>query len=333
MPGLAKLAAVFLMAAAFPLWAPPVQGPDSPRDQTPIRVTVQRVNVGVVVTDLNGHFVGQLKREDFHVLDDGIEQPLANFSTVEEPAQVLLLIEAGPAVYLLEESHLRAAYTFLNGLAAGDSIALVKYSEAPQPILDFTTDKQAALQGLDQLQFNLGFGSLNLSSSLDKVLQWIATATGKKTVILLSTGVDTSAPGESVRLLRRLSSGDVRTFAVSLAAGLQAAPAGKKNQTRQPPPDPHGKLFEEAGQLLKQIAAVSGGRAYFPQSLQEFEGVYAEIAQLVRHEYSLAIIPQVQDGKFHAVSVRVGQPGAGTGKDGYRVSHRQGYLAPAARRP
>jgi len=48
---------------------------------------------------------------------------------------------------------------------------VVKYAEAPQAILDFTADKQAAAAALEQLSFNLGFGSLNLSSSVSKVLE------------------------------------------------------------------------------------------------------------------------------------------------------------------
>jgi VWFA-related protein len=336
MPLFRQLAALLLMSGLILRSAVLARGPDSQNEQRPIRINVERVNVGVVVTDSSGQFVDQLKREDFRVLDNGVEQGLTNFTAVDEPTQVLLLIEAGPAVYLLEESHLRAAYRLLNGLPAGDRIALLKYTEAPQPILDFTTDKQAALAGLDQVQFNLGFGSLNLSLSLRKVLEWVAAAGGKKTLILLSTGVDTSPPEEQVQLLRRLSSGDVRMFAVSLAAGLQAIPPRRNKKGGQAAPNPSEKQFEEANQLLKEIALAGGGRAYFPRSLNEFEAAYAEIAQLIRHEYSLAFVPPARDGKFHSISVQVsanGKVDASNGKSLYRLSHRQGYLAPATEQP
>src|SRR6267154_6115723 len=108
-----------------------------------IRVQVDRVNVGMIVTDHSGHFVEGLRREDFHLYDNGVEQPLTGFAAIEEPAQVLLLIEAGPAVHLLGNNHVRASDTLLNGLSAGDCVAIMKYAEAPQAILDFTPDKQA----------------------------------------------------------------------------------------------------------------------------------------------------------------------------------------------
>ncbi|HZV60257.1 MAG TPA: hypothetical protein VFF42_07940, partial [Candidatus Eremiobacteraceae bacterium] len=74
----------------------------------PIRVTVDRVSVGVLVTDPSGKFAEGLRRNNFHIFDNGVEQPITDFLDVEEPAQALVLIEAGPAVYLLEGSHLRA---------------------------------------------------------------------------------------------------------------------------------------------------------------------------------------------------------------------------------
>src|SRR5712664_4205995 len=90
-----------------------------------IRVKVDRVNVGVIVTDHRGHFVEGLRREDFHLYDNGMEQPLTGFAAIEEPAQVLLLIEAGPAVYLLEGGHLQAAVALLDGLSNDDRVAVV----------------------------------------------------------------------------------------------------------------------------------------------------------------------------------------------------------------
>src|SRR6266850_1733938 len=303
-----------------------------PTQDQGIHVSVDRVNVGVIVTDSRGNFVGGLRREDFHLFDNAIEQPISDFAAIEEPAQVLLLIEAGPAVYLLEGGHLRAAHSLLNGLSSGDRVAVVKYAESPTALLDFTTDKQAAVAALGQLGFNLGFGSLNLSASISKVLEWLGNTQGKKTIVLLSTGVDTSPMNESALVIQQLKISDVRLLAVSLAGSLQnPQPVGKRKS-------PAANLsqsaveFERANQLLKRIAEATGGRAYFPVTENEFHSAYAEIAQLVRHEYSLAFAPPVWDGTVHFIQVRVNSAqntvpnSAGAS---YRIDHRQAYLAPA----
>ena len=297
-----------------------------------IHVGVDRVNVGVIVTDSRGNFVEGLRREDFHLFDNVVEQPISDFAAIEEPAQVLLLIEAGPAVYLLEGGHLQAAHSLLSGLSSGDRIAVVKYAESPTALLDFTADKQAAAAALEQLRFNLGFGSLNLSASVSKVLEWLGNAKGKKTVVLLSTGVDTSSMNESALLLQQLKISDVRLLAVSLMGDLQnPQPSGKKKLPATNPAQ-SAVEFERANRLLKHMAESTGGRAYFPATEKEFNSAYAEIAQLVRHEYSLAFAPPARDGAVHFIQVRVCTPHSATplAVSG-RIDHRQAYLAPAPR--
>jgi VWFA-related protein len=296
-----------------------------------IRRSVNRVDVGVIVTDSHGQFVEDLHREDFSVLDNGAMQPVTDFAAIEEPAQVLLLIEAGPAVYLLEGSHLQAAYALLNGLSANDRVAVVKYAEAPQAITDFSADKGIASAALEDLRFNLGFGSLNLSSSLATVLEWLTKLQGKKTVVLLSTGVDTSPSDKVQFLLQSLRLGDVRVLAVSLAGELRnPQPSGKKKKSSADKPTEASLQFDRADQLLKEIAEAAGGRAYFPRSAAEFSAAYTEIAQLVRHEYSLAFAPPARDNTIHTIEVRVrAQNSTGPVLPIYRVDHRRAYLAPA----
>jgi len=314
----------------------PVSNAPASRAQEPqespqaIRVRVDRVNVGVIVTDSSGRFVESLRRENFHVFDNGAEQPLTDFAAVEEPAQVLLLLESGPAVYLLQGGHLQAANALFQGLSPDDRVAIVRYAEAPQAVLEFTTDKQAAAEALEQVPFNLGFGSLNLSSSLAKMLDWEASVEGKKTIVLLSTGVDTSPANEAGRVVQRLKLGDVRVLSVSLAMGLQNPAPGNKKKPTTAKSAQMAQDFEQAAQLLKLIAEASGGRAYFPASTKEFHDVFAEIAQLVRHEYSLGYAPPTQDGMVHSIEVRVDAAGNSQRSDAppYRTDYRRAYLAP-----
>jgi Ca-activated chloride channel family protein len=328
------LLAAFLFPATLHVcsFAGAQENPQQPK-QT-IRVSVDRVDVGVIVTDARGHFVEGLGREEFHVFDNGIEQPLTSFATIEEPAEVLLLIEAGPAVYLLESSHVWAANSLLNGLSGDDRVAVVKYADSPTALLDFTADKQAALAAFGQLHFNLGFASLNLSSSVSKVLESLTSIQGKKTIVLLSTGVDTSTPDESDLAMQQLKVSDVRLLAVSLTGSLQDHQPASKKKSFTSNSNKTVQQFEQANQLLKQLASATGGRAYFPASTKEFNAMYAEIAQLVRHEYSLAFAPPGLDGNLHSIEVRVSvsQDSAPSAPvTSYHVDHRQAYLARAPR--
>jgi Ca-activated chloride channel family protein len=298
-------------------------------EQTPssIHVDVQRVNVGVVVTDSKGNFVEGLKREDFQILDSGNPQPITDFAPVDSPAQVLLLIEAGPAVYLLQDSHLYVASALLSGLSSGDRVAIAVYNNAPTAVMDYTTDKGAVGAALDTIQFNLGFGNLNLAASLNIVLDWLVRVPGKKSVVLISSGVETSPPQSMKDILGRLETGDVRVFSISMSGPLRNGKKGTKQQIQMTQ-----QAFDQADAWLKALSDASGGRAYFPENAPAFQETYKQIAQLVRHEYSLAFAPPNADGAGHAIDVKVISQGGGETEKNksqeFRVSHRRGYIAP-----
>jgi Ca-activated chloride channel homolog len=288
-----------------------------------IRVDVARVNVGVVVTGDKGKFVEGLPREAFHVFDNGTEQPITEFAPIEEPGQVLLLVEAGPAAYFLQGANLFAAGAMLNGFSAGDRVAVARYTDAPLGIQDFTADKAAAQAALSGIQFNLGFADLNLSSSLSTVLDWLERIPGKKTIVLISTGVDTSPESAAAALQTRLQAGDVRILCVSTSGPLRNGKQGSKVKIQQTQDE-----FAAADRRLQTIASLTGGRVYFPMNAKAFQETYKEVAEIVRHEYSLAFALPAADGALHSIDVRVDRPGVRGKVAAYRVDHRRGYQAP-----
>jgi Ca-activated chloride channel homolog len=296
-----------------------------------IRVDVQRVNVGVIVTDGRGNFVEGLRQEDFQILDNGNPQPITDFANIDTPAQVLVLIEAGPAVYMLQDSHLYVANALLSGLSPDDRAAIAVYNNAATPAMDYTTDKRAVESALGAIQFNLGYGNLNLASSLNTVLDWLARVPGKKSIVLISSGVDTSPQQAMQTVVYRLETEDVRIFSISVSGPLRNGKKGTKQQIRQT-----DQAFAQADAWLKALSEASGGRAYFPENAAAFQETYHQIAQLVRHEYSLAFAPPKADGAIHPIDVKVlsGTSGSGdTGKNKpaeFQVDHRRGYVAPKA---
>jgi Ca-activated chloride channel family protein len=299
------------------------ENPQQPK-QT-IHVSVDRVNVGVIVTDHSGHFVEGLHREDFHVFDNGTEQPLTGFAAIEEPAQVLFLIESGPAVLFLGKNHLHSADSLLKSLAVNDRVAIASYSKEPELLLDFTPDKPAVRLALQNLNFTLGFGALNLTSSLASTIDWLESFRGKKTVVVLSTGVDTSPPERWQAIQQKLRTSDVRILAVSLSGDFRKYPRWRKLSPEERENRAFVKQgFAQADQALRQLSEASGGHVYLPKNEKEFDRSYSEIAQLVRHEYSIAFSPPTSDGQLHTIQVKVKRMWC-------RVDHRRAYLAPGPR--
>jgi Ca-activated chloride channel homolog len=306
------------VAALVLLWPLPAvcQEPTAP-----IRVNVDRVNVGVIVTDSHGNFIEGLRREDFHVYDAGVEQPLTDFAAINEPANVVLLIESGPAVLFLGQNHIRAGQIFLKDISPNDRVAIVTYSKEPRLVQEFA-GKSDAWEALQRLDFMAGFGDLNLTSSLAKTIDWLTPLPGKKTIVLLSTGVDTSSTPTWQDIQRKLEISDIRVLAVCLSGEFRK-PAKVKNLSPQARSDRAfvKQVFSEAAEELRGISQLTGGRAYFPENAKEFDRAYAKIAQLIRHEYSLAFAPTSHDGLVHSIDVKANH-------SSYQVDHRRAYLAP-----
>jgi Ca-activated chloride channel homolog len=309
----------------------------------PLEATTEFVKVDASVLDNRGNFVGGLARSNFRILDNGAEQPIAFFTPVEAPAQILVMIETSPAVYLIHNQHLVAAYALLDGLAADDEVALVTYDQAPREILKFTADKPALLAALGGIQYTIGMGDLNLYDSISGALDRLGPATGKRALVLLTTGLDSSLPARWDALVRRLRSQDVVIFSVGLGGPLRGEKSKKsksrKGSVKSGDPETEGLPesvadagFAKADRALRALATMTGGRAYFPESEKDFVPMYREIATALRHQYLLGIAP-AHDGQFHSLTVEVldakGQPMTLPAKRPVvRVFAREGYLAP-----
>src|SRR5262249_29397324 len=75
------------------------QKQEAPRGKTAIRVSVEQVSVDVTVTDKNGNLIRGLAPENFKLYEDKVEQQITNFSPVDAPITVVLLVEYNNVVY------------------------------------------------------------------------------------------------------------------------------------------------------------------------------------------------------------------------------------------
>ncbi|HEY2109926.1 MAG TPA: VWA domain-containing protein [Candidatus Acidoferrales bacterium] len=306
--------------------------------QAGIQATTEIVKIDASVLDRQNKFVAGLSQNRFRVLDNGIEQPIVFFAPIEAAAQVLVMLETSPAVYLIHAEHLTAAYALLDGLAPDDQVALVSYSQSPQAILSFTSDKPALAAALGQVQYTLGMGNLNFYDSVSTVLDWIAPLHGKKAIVLLTTGLDSSPPERWDALVEKLKKDETVVYAIALGGSLRHPPSAKKKKSKAAPKanetgEPENPVtFAKADAALVSLAKITGGRAYFPESPNDFVTIYSEIASSLRHQYVLGIAPQ-HDGKFHSLSVQILGTNGPSGPEPIKSSEfhifaREGYLAP-----
>jgi Ca-activated chloride channel family protein len=292
-----------------------------------ISVQVDVVTLPVTVTGARGEFVSGLKPGNFRLRVDGVERPIQYFTPDQTPAQVLVLVETGPAVYLLSREHIAAAAALLNGLDAGDGVAVASYSDVLRLLLDFTPDRQQAAGALGTMSYNMGNAQLNFYESLANAVDWVAAKGDKRAIVVLTTGLDSAPAGHWEVLAQKLQHSNVLVLPVALGGEL------RDDKRKGVEPKPGETLsFAESDRALEAIAAETGGFAFFPRSGHDFADAYRRIASLLGHRYSLGFSAQERDGRYHAVQVEIvdDQGRIFNGKDRkpeYRVNTRRGFLS------
>jgi len=325
--------------------APPPPRPTAPPkiEDIPdysIKVNVPLVNVDVLVTTKNGQFVPGLKKDNFRLFEDGSPQQITNFNVSQAPITAVLLLEFASTNYPILRDTLIASYTFANTMKKDDWVAVEYYDMQTHILVDFTQDKKAAFGALNQLRIP-GFAETNEFDALFETLDRLDRVEGKKYVILISTGVDTFSKLTLDKITKKIKdTKDVTIFAVSIGWALREycethGCTGYSHGIASP--HIHTIDYLQADNELKNFAAMTGGRAYFPRFEAEFNEIFQEVGEDIRKQYSLSYHPTNSklDGTYRKLKVQVVAPDGGPlkvkdqkGKDvKIEVVSRDGYTA------
>jgi VWFA-related protein len=305
----------------------------SPPAQTPgfsISVTVPVVSVDVVITDNNGNFLTGLKKENFRVTEDGTAQTITNFAPSDAPITIVLLLEfskLGYQVFTYNARNWSAA--FLGNLKPNDWVALETFNMRSNVEVDFTHNRDDVMQGLYQLIYP-PFSESNLFDALADVLDRMKDAKGKKSVLVLASGIDTFSRINLDQVMKRIRETDATIFTVGVGEQLfmRQSPGAFGEQM----------TYIQAQNQLKTFAAMTGGRSWLPRFDGEIPSIMQDVAASLRNQYSMTYSPSnaALDGKYRKIKVEIVAPDGGpltvTDQRGkkikFQVYARQGYTAP-----
>ncbi len=319
-----------------PSTAPKVEGmPDYS-----IKVNVPLVNVDVMVTSKSGQFIPGLKKENFRIFEDGSEQQITNFTVAQAPITAVVLVEFASTTYSFLRESLVASYTFANTMRKDDWVAVSYYDMKPHILVDFTQDKQAAFGALNQLRIP-GFAETNEFDALYDTLDRMDRVEGKKYIILITTGIDTFSKLTLEKITKKIKdTKDVTIFPISIGwrwreycevhgcTGVSHGMASLHMSRMD---------YLQADNELKNFAAMTGGRAFFPRFDAEYNEIFQEVGEDIRKQYSISYHPTngKLDGTYRKLKVQVVAPDGGPlkvkdqkGKDvKIDVVARDGYTA------
>ena len=321
-----------------PQTAPPKQPrPEEVGEDDIVRVDTTLVGVPVTVMDREGRFVPGLKREDFHIYEDGVEQQIANFASVESNVTVLLLFDH------FVKNYREAARAFTERLGAGDKVLVARFGDSRYEILTKVGEGPAGVQK-ERKEVKWRF-SRAIHDAVDAAIRRMNTVAGRKAILLFSNGlyhpdtVTTTITMPSERLIsmevkkpgeRATAAGTIRGAEESDAPFYVMQYDTMTDVVRHGPKPQHSEAMNAsivmsrneyliADEYLHALAEKSGGRLYQvasgphdrqidnPPNLTES---FAQISAELRQQYILGYYPKPGDKakQLHQIKVRVARP-------------------------
>lgn len=166
-------------------------GPEEVAEGDIVRVNTTLVSLPVSVTDRDGKYIPNLRKEDFRVWEDGVEQQVAYFASTEKPFTVALVIDTSGSVRERLQEIQDAAMSFVNDLRPDDRVMVVSFDDKIRFIMsDPTNDRNAIRRAVQQVQAGSG---TRLYDAVDQVITRMSKIEGRKAIVLFTDGVDTTS--------------------------------------------------------------------------------------------------------------------------------------------
>ena len=299
----AVLATLLLSSSIF--------GQTSPAQPPSFRAESNLVVIPVSVTDPVNRFVLGLRKEDFKLVDNGVEQPIAHFSGEDVPLSIGLAFDISGSMDLKVRASRDAAATMLKTMSPDDEAFLVEFHDKPELTVGFTGKTQEIRDALLKVQPS---GLTALLDAVKFALNEMKNAkNSRKAIVIVSDGGDNNSTYTAAQIEALVREADVEIYAMGVFDPLMSLALS--------PAEISGP------RLLSEIATQTGGRAFAASVSSDLPSVAARIAIELRNQYVLGYYPrdQVKDGKYHTVEVKITQP---PGVPPLKMHWRQGYYAP-----
>jgi Ca-activated chloride channel homolog len=276
-----------------------------------LRTSIEVTAVTVTVRDGDGRLVPDLPADAFTVYEDGVPQPITQFTHERVPVGLGLLLDVSDSMFGQRIRDARAAVErfLLESLSQDDALFVMTFNHQPRLLTPWTTPAEAAAvrSGLDTLRPSGG------TAIYDAVLAALPVVDrrprDRAALVIISDGADTASDAS----LRDLRTALLRTDAFIYAVAIDS-PIRQTINTR---------VNAEA---LGEITNQSGGRTEVVHDVTELAAATARIAEELNTQYVLGYSsPHPADGKFHGIRVRVNRAG-------YKVRSRIGYVAVPVKR-
>jgi Ca-activated chloride channel homolog len=283
--------------------------PSAAQENPPRPVISREVDLVVLpatVKDRNGRFVSDLNAKNFQVYEDGKLQEIALFRQEDTPVTVGLVVDHSASMTAKNAEVLSGALAFARASNPQDLEFVVNFSDTVSFDLPagaaFTASLSAVQAGITA---RIDSGRTALYDALTAALRHIQNAPlEKKVLLLISDGGDNNSEQQFSQVLHLAQTTSVAIYAIGLF-------------------DSHSA--DQNPRILKKLASDTGGQAYLPHSSAEVVKVCQQIAEDIRHQYTIGYTPYDRERKgYRKIRITVAAPGQGK----MTARTRVGYVLP-----
>ena len=311
-----------------------------------VKVNVDSVFLNISVRErTTNRSIAGLKKDDFRLYEDGVQQEISQLLPTEAPFNLLLLLDVSGStasyLHLMKE----AAIDFTRQISANDRVAIATFNSRVQLIENFTNDRVAAQRAIQRIKS--GGGTAFYDALMTCINKYISGVEGRSAVVVFTDGVDNQLQARSAtgsittfdELYRRVQEIDTIIYTIFLntegqvpaftrgpgrGRGGTGGPGGMRRGRKfpgsypfpwpQPVPNPSPRrqqdqsaMYEKARDQLLEIAEQTGGRMYSPHKIGELSSVYSEIADDLRIQYQLGYnsTNRAHDGQWREIRVAI----------------------------
>lgn len=270
---------------------------------------MREVNLVFTVTDSKGHFITGLRQENFGLLDDGRPPDrVMNFTQQTNlPLRVGIMLDTSNSIRQRFQFEQDAATTFfLQVLHRQDAAYVEGFDSRTDLVQDYTNNIDFLNTAIHKLKPGGGtaFYDALYTSCRDQMLGLKASSAVRKAIIVVSDGHDNSSHAEESDAIKMCQRAETIVYTIS----TNVSPSR-----------------DSADEILRRIAEATGGRAFFPNRIEDVASGFNAIEEELRSQYSLQYRPAnfKEDGAFRTIYLVALDPR-------YHVRARKGYFAPRA---
>ena len=289
--------------------APPAP-PPQPTPETTARIVLDVTRVGILftVSDHRGHFITDLVKDDFEVFETKRPQKIMEFTAESDlPLRLAVLIDTSNSIRERFRFEQAACMEFLNTLLRPrqDKAMVVSFDTKTELASDLTDDTRQLENAIQNLRPGGGTAMYDaiFMACRDKLMQDQPRHKFRRAMVVVSDGDDNSSDHTLGQALEMSQKADVVVYTISTNIS---------------------RTETDGDKVLRYLAAETGGLAFFPFKVEDLSQSFENIANELRHQYSIFYRPDPlkTDGLYHTVIVRVKD------RKGMVVRARKGYYAP-----